>query len=149
VLPFGKAALMKLLRSLPVIRRQGGAFGGEKETSGGRESGSDAWKQYMRRSTCTVNYSKDLPLAQGINIRCLLRQAMARDVADRPPRPIFDFLVFFLDFACNIFFSTEPDFCLAAVLPACLLLSVRAALRLCIVVPLPLEPNDAQMVRNN
>jgi len=44
----------------------GGAFGGEKETGGGRESGSDSWKQYMRRSTCTVNYSKDLPLAQGI-----------------------------------------------------------------------------------
>lgn len=45
----------------------GGAFGGEKETGGGRESGSDSWKQYMRRSTCTINYSKDLPLAQGVN----------------------------------------------------------------------------------
>ena len=44
----------------------GGAFGGEKDTGGGRESGSDSWKQYMRRSTCTVNYSKELPLAQGI-----------------------------------------------------------------------------------
>ncbi|UYV76418.1 ALDH7A1 [Cordylochernes scorpioides] len=44
----------------------GGAFGGEKWTGGGRESGSDAWKQYMRRSTCTINYSKELPLAQGI-----------------------------------------------------------------------------------
>lgn len=44
----------------------GGAFGGEKETGGGRESGSDAWKGYMRRSTSTVNYSKELPLAQGI-----------------------------------------------------------------------------------
>lgn len=44
----------------------GGAFGGEKETGGGRESGSDAWKQYMRRSTCTVNFSDDIPLAQGI-----------------------------------------------------------------------------------
>jgi aldehyde dehydrogenase (NAD+) len=44
----------------------GGAFGGEKETGGGRESGSDAWKNYMRRQTVTVNYSKDLPLAQGI-----------------------------------------------------------------------------------
>uniref|UniRef100_A0A667YEI9 Alpha-aminoadipic semialdehyde dehydrogenase n=1 Tax=Myripristis murdjan TaxID=586833 RepID=A0A667YEI9_9TELE len=44
----------------------GGAFGGEKHTGGGRESGSDSWKQYMRRSTCTINYSKDLPLAQGI-----------------------------------------------------------------------------------
>ena len=44
----------------------GGAFGGEKETGGGRESGSDAWKQYMRRSTCTINFGKDLPLAQGV-----------------------------------------------------------------------------------
>lgn len=44
----------------------GGAFGGEKETGGGRESGSDAWKQYMRRSTNTVNFSRELPLAQGI-----------------------------------------------------------------------------------
>lgn len=44
----------------------GGAFGGEKETGGGRESGSDAWKAYMRRSTATVNYSTELPLAQGI-----------------------------------------------------------------------------------
>lgn len=44
----------------------GGAFGGEKETGGGRESGSDAWKAYMRRQTNTVNYSADLPLAQGI-----------------------------------------------------------------------------------
>lgn len=44
----------------------GGAFGGEKETGGGRESGSDAWKGYMRRQTNTVNYSKELPLAQGI-----------------------------------------------------------------------------------
>ncbi len=44
----------------------GGAFGGEKETGGGRESGSDAWKLYMRRATNTVNYSEELPLAQGI-----------------------------------------------------------------------------------
>ncbi|MBP2672127.1 MAG: pcd, partial [candidate division NC10 bacterium] len=44
----------------------GGAFGGEKETGGGRESGSDAWKAYMRRQTNTVNWSTDLPLAQGI-----------------------------------------------------------------------------------
>lgn len=44
----------------------GGAFGGEKETGGGRESGSDAWKGYMRRQTCTINFSKELPLAQGI-----------------------------------------------------------------------------------
>jgi aldehyde dehydrogenase (NAD+) len=44
----------------------GGAFGGEKETGGGRESGSDAWKQYMRRATNTINYSDALPLAQGV-----------------------------------------------------------------------------------
>lgn len=44
----------------------GGAFGGEKETGGGRESGSDAWKNYMRRQTNTINYSTNLPLAQGI-----------------------------------------------------------------------------------
>jgi len=44
----------------------GGAFGGEKETGGGRESGSDAWKAYMRRQTNTINYSTQLPLAQGI-----------------------------------------------------------------------------------
>ncbi len=45
----------------------GGAFGGEKETGGGRESGSDAWKTYMRRATATVNYGNDLPLAQGVS----------------------------------------------------------------------------------
>jgi aldehyde dehydrogenase (NAD+) len=45
----------------------GGAFGGEKETGGGRESGSDAWKNYMRRSTNTINYSSELPLAQGVS----------------------------------------------------------------------------------
>ena len=44
----------------------GGAFGGEKETGGGREAGSDAWKAYMRRQTNTVNWSRELPLAQGI-----------------------------------------------------------------------------------
>jgi len=44
----------------------GGAFGGEKETGGGRESGSDSWKVYMRRQTATINYGQDLPLAQGI-----------------------------------------------------------------------------------
>lgn len=44
----------------------GGAFGGEKETGGGREAGSDSWKAYMRRQTVTINYSRDLPLAQGI-----------------------------------------------------------------------------------
>jgi len=45
----------------------GGAFGGEKDTGGGRESGSDAWRAYMRRQTCTINWSNQLPLAQGIN----------------------------------------------------------------------------------
>ena len=45
----------------------GGAFGGEKETGGGREAGSDSWKAYMRRQTCTINYSTELPLAQGIS----------------------------------------------------------------------------------
>ena len=44
----------------------GGAFGGEKDTGGGRESGSDAWKTYMRRVTVTVNHGSDLPLAQGV-----------------------------------------------------------------------------------
>jgi aldehyde dehydrogenase (NAD+) len=44
----------------------GGAFGGEKETGGGRESGSDAWKAYMRRQTNTINYGSQLPLSQGI-----------------------------------------------------------------------------------
>ena len=44
----------------------GGAFGGEKETGGGRESGSDAWKAYMRRQTQTANYGSALPLAQGV-----------------------------------------------------------------------------------
>ena len=44
----------------------GGAFGGEKETGGGRESGSDSWKAYMRRQTVTINWSTEVPLAQGI-----------------------------------------------------------------------------------
>jgi aldehyde dehydrogenase (NAD+) len=44
----------------------GGAFGGEKETGGGREAGSDSWKAYMRRQTCTINYGASLPLAQGV-----------------------------------------------------------------------------------
>ncbi len=47
----------------------GGAFGGEKDTGGGRESGSDAWKAYMRRQTTTVNWSRELPLAQGIEFK--------------------------------------------------------------------------------
>jgi aldehyde dehydrogenase (NAD+) len=45
----------------------GGAFGGEKETGGGREAGSDSWKAYMRRATNTVNYGATLPLAQGVS----------------------------------------------------------------------------------
>ncbi len=44
----------------------GGAFGGEKETGGGREAGSDSWKAYMRRATNTINYGRELPLAQGV-----------------------------------------------------------------------------------
>ncbi len=44
----------------------GGAFGGEKETGGGRESGTDSWRNYMRRATNTINYGDELPLAQGI-----------------------------------------------------------------------------------
>jgi len=52
----------------------GGAFGGEKDTGGGRESGSDAWKAYMRRQTNTINYSKDLPLAQGIQFGSIPRR---------------------------------------------------------------------------
>lgn len=47
----------------------GGAFGGEKETGGGREAGSDSWKSYMRRQTNTINWGKDLPLAQGLNFK--------------------------------------------------------------------------------
>jgi aldehyde dehydrogenase family 7 protein A1 len=47
----------------------GGAFGGEKSTGGGRESGSDAWKSYMRRQTNTVNWGTELPLAQGIKFK--------------------------------------------------------------------------------
>ena len=47
----------------------GGAFGGEKDTGGGRESGSDAWKVYMRRQTNTINYSNQLPLSQGISFK--------------------------------------------------------------------------------
>jgi aldehyde dehydrogenase (NAD+) len=47
----------------------GGAFGGEKDTGGGRESGSDAWKAYARRQTVSINYGADLPLAQGVEFR--------------------------------------------------------------------------------
>jgi aldehyde dehydrogenase (NAD+) len=52
--------------SLAVARSIGGAFGGEEETGGGRESGSDAWKAYLRRQTNTINYGRSLPLAQGV-----------------------------------------------------------------------------------
>lgn len=53
----------------------GGAFGGEKQTGGGREAGSDAWKAYMRRQTCTINFGRHLPLAQGVQF----------DIGDEPP----------------------------------------------------------------
>ena len=64
--------LAKSMRPLPGVNigtsgaEIGGAFGGEKETGGGREAGSDAWKAYMRRQTNTTNWGDDLPLAQGI-----------------------------------------------------------------------------------
>ena len=51
-------------RDVPAPKR--GAFGGEKETGGGREAGSDAWKAYMRRQTCSINWGTALPLAQGV-----------------------------------------------------------------------------------
>src|SRR5439155_131093 len=63
-------AVATMVRAVETIKAQGGeivgAFGGEKQTGGGRESGSDAWKSYMRRQTCTINGSGDLPLAQGV-----------------------------------------------------------------------------------
>jgi hypothetical protein len=49
-----------------ILKRNVEALGGEKDTGGGREAGSDAWKAYMRRQTVTINYSRELPLAQGI-----------------------------------------------------------------------------------
>jgi aldehyde dehydrogenase (NAD+) len=63
-----QAAIAVLLMSTlaRVAPKLAGAFGGEKETGGGRESGSDSWRNYMRRATNTVNYSSHLPLAQGI-----------------------------------------------------------------------------------
>lgn len=57
----------------------GGAFGGEKDTGGGRESGSDSWKAYMRRQTNTINYSLELPLAQGINFNLTLNEDVQPD----------------------------------------------------------------------
>jgi aldehyde dehydrogenase (NAD+) len=62
----------------------GGAFGGEKETGGGRESGSDSWKQYMRRQTNTVNGTKDLPLAQGIRFDLHAAAAPGGERRDHP-----------------------------------------------------------------
>jgi len=62
-----KAAFDAMQAALRAASAEGGrVFGGEKETGGGRESGSDAWKSYMRRATNTINYSKELPLAQGV-----------------------------------------------------------------------------------
>ena len=61
------ALSVQLGRFVTLTPEIGGAFGGEKDTGGGRESGSDAWKAYMRRQTCTVNWGTELPLAQGIN----------------------------------------------------------------------------------
>ncbi len=67
--PLAWISLAELASSVANPRqREGisGAFGGEKETGGGRESGSDAWKAYMRTQTTTINYSTEVPLAQGI-----------------------------------------------------------------------------------
>jgi len=61
-----EAAVLLIWISVHLEQKLGGAFGGEKETGGGRESGSDSWKAYMRRQTNTINYSTQLPLAQGI-----------------------------------------------------------------------------------
>lgn len=60
---FGK---MRVFFQSKKMRFTSFVLGGEKDTGGGRESGSDSWKQYVRRSTCTINYSNDIPLAQGI-----------------------------------------------------------------------------------
>lgn len=68
--PSGEIFISTMLQFVLMTKNSGaeigGAFGGEKHTGGGRESGSDAWKQYCRRSTVTLNYSQQLPLAQGI-----------------------------------------------------------------------------------
>ena len=68
----------------------GGAFGGEKETGGGRESGSDAWKAYMRRATNTINYGRTLPLAQGVkfdvSVRAARRSVLLRERCSSPER---------------------------------------------------------------
>lgn len=65
----------------------GGAFGGEKDTGGGRESGSDAWKAYMRRQTNTVNWSEELPLAQGIEFGPPGSSARGKSAPPSPPLP--------------------------------------------------------------
>lgn len=65
----------------------GGAFGGEKDTGGGRESGSDAWKAYMRRQTNTVNWSEELPLAQGIEFGPPASSARGKSAPPSPPPP--------------------------------------------------------------
>ena len=73
----------------------GGAFGGEKATGGGREAGSDSWKAYMRRQTCTINYGRELPLGSRRPVRCLNRHRTGLRQKDRltsgsrhpPPRP--------------------------------------------------------------
>ena len=64
----------------------GGAFGGEKETGGGRESGSDSWKMYMRRQTNTINFSTELPLAQGIQFGAARTDGL--EAARRPKRAL-------------------------------------------------------------
>ena len=66
--PTAPTAASSTSTSAPRGAEIGGAFGGEKETGGGRESGSDAWKAYMRRATNTVNYCGELPLAQGVDV---------------------------------------------------------------------------------
>lgn len=65
--PFGSDCGIVNVNIGPSGAEIGGAFGGEKQTGGGRESGSDSWKQYMRRVTCTINHGTKMPLAQGVN----------------------------------------------------------------------------------
>jgi aldehyde dehydrogenase (NAD+) len=66
----------------------GGAFGGEKETGGGREAGSDSWKAYMRRATNTINFSRDLPLAQGIRFETSASQSRSDPAAAAVSEPV-------------------------------------------------------------
>ena len=65
----------------------GGAFGGEKDTGGGREAGSDSWKAYMRRQTTTINWSSQLPLAQGIRFDLSVRTQACSSGRTRPRAP--------------------------------------------------------------